>query len=181
MLALAGMMAAGACGGAEPEGAAGPRRETMTADTQYVRDSLGNDLMVIVRRAAPSLREVEPRAGSGDPDAPGVVREIEAREAAALIDRGSPPVFILDVRDPETYVSQGWLPGAFLIQASLLEQGISDMHIRTDQTILVYGETDEQAREAARLLASYGFPAVRWLKGGYLQWAVLDLPVERYD
>ena len=180
VLGLAGTLGTAACGGdEEPAGAEGPRRDPWIADTQYVRDSLGKDLMIIVRRAAARLLEVEPRAGSGDPDAPGVVRALAPREAAALIQSASPPVFIIDLRDPRTYVQQGALPGAFLIGSDHLEAAIPDFHVRTDQTILVYGDGNESAREAAELLASYGFPTVRWLEGGFLQWATLGLPTEQ--
>ncbi len=176
LVALAGVAA---CGGREPESAEGPRRENWIADTQYVRDSLGQDLMIIVRRPAPSLTEVEPRAGSGNPDAPGVVRGLPAREAAALIQGASASVFIIDLRDAETYIRQGALPGAYLIGIGQLESSIEDFHIRTDQTILVYSDDGATARSAAELLASYGFPRVRYLEDSFLQWAVLGLPVEQ--
>lgn len=173
-----------ACGGGDGDGASsaeGPRRDNWIADTQYMRDSLGNDLMVIIRRPPGAAVEVEPRAGSGDPDAPGALERLEPREAATLIQNIRPRAYVIDVRDPETYVRLGWIPGSFLIQHDQLEANVDEIHVRTDQMIVVYGdENDERTEAAARLLASYGFPTVRWIRGGFLQWAALDLPTEEY-
>jgi len=180
--ALAGVTLA--CGGGDGDGtseAEGPRRDNWIADTQYMQDSLGNDLMVIIRRPPGAAVEVEPRAGSGDPDAPGAVERLEPREAATLIQNIQPRAYIIDVRDSESYVRLGWIPGSFLIEHDQLEENIAEIHVRTDQMIIVYGDDDGRTEAAARLLASYGFPTVRWIRGGFLQWAALDLPTEGYS
>ena len=172
------------CGGEgdDASNAEGPRRDNWIADTQYMRDSLGNDLMVIIRRPPGAAVEVEPRAGSGDPDAPGAVEHLEPREAATLIQNIQPRAYVIDVRDSESYVRLGWIPGSFLIEHDKLEENVGEIHVRTDQMIVVYGDdNDDRTEAAARLLASYGFPTVRWIRGGFLQWAALDLPTEEYS
>ncbi len=175
-LAAAVAVAAGACGGKETAEEASDAPFVM--DTQYVTDSLGNQLMFVTRKVASRVRVVEPRAGSGDPEAPGAVEALTPAEASAFLANARPPALILDLRDARTYLNQGALPGAFLIEQPRLEESIEDIQVRTDQTILVYGDDDESSRDAARLLASYGFPSVRWLEGGFLGWATADFPVE---
>jgi len=134
----------------------------------------------VLGRPAQRVIEVEARAGSGDPEAPGVMRGLPPKQALDLMRVATPRWFVIDIRDAEQYARQGWIPGALLIELSLLEQNIGALHIRTDQTILVYDETGSRAPEAARLLASYGFPTVRWIEGGFSAWKAAGLPVGEY-
>lgn len=169
-----------ACRDEEPLPARDVVPAPMVADTQIVRDSLGREIEIVIERPAQRPDEVEARAGSRDPAAPGVVRGLPPRQALELMRAATPRWFIIDLRSSEQYAREGWIPGALRIEFPLLEQNIEDMHIRTDQTILVYDEDGSRAPEAARLLASYGFPIVRWLEGGFLAWKRAGLPVGEY-
>ena len=174
-----------ACRDDEPVPASDVERDgapvPMVADTQIVRDSLGREVEIVIERPAQRPTEVESRAGSQDPATPGVVRGLEPRQALELMRAATPRWFIIDLRSSEQYAREGWIPGvAVLIERPLLEQNIEDMHIRTDQTILVYDEDGSRAPEAARLLASYGFPIVRWLEGGFIEWKEAGLPMGEY-
>lgn len=169
-----------ACGGDEPAVDIAADSVPWVADTQIVRDSLGQELEIVIGRPAQQIAEVETRAGSGDPAAPGAVRGLPPKQALDLMRVATPRWFVIDIRSPEQYARQGWIPGAALIEFSILEQNIEDLHIRTDQTILVYDESGSRAPEAARLLASYGFPTVRWIQGGFGAWEEAGLPVDRY-
>jgi rhodanese-related sulfurtransferase len=179
-LALAPVPLALGCRGEEPAVDVAADSVPWMADTQIVRDSLGQELEIVIGRPARRVAEVEARAGSGDPDAPGVVRGLAPKQALDLMRVATPPWFVIDIRTSEPYAREGWIPGALLIELSILEQNIGDMHIRTDQTILVYDENGSRAPVAARLLASHGFPTVRWIEGGLAAWKEAGLPVEEY-
>jgi rhodanese-related sulfurtransferase len=178
--ALSPLLALPACGGDEPAVDLAADSVPWVADTQIVRDSLGQELEIVIGRPGERPTEVESRAGSGDPAAPGAVRGLAPKQALDLMRVATPRWFVIDIRSSEQYARQGWIPGAALIELSILEQNIEDLHIRTDQTILVYDESGSRAPEAARLLASYGFPAVRWIEGGFDAWKEGGLPVDGY-
>lgn len=178
---VAGLVAATfACGGRDetPEPAVGAPGPVWVADTQIVRDSLGRELEIVVGRPAERVAEVVPRKGARDPDQPDAIHAIAPRRALELMRAARPRWFIIDVRGAEAYVGEGHIPGAVLVEAGDLERNITDLHIRVDQTMLVYDEDGRNARAAARLLASYGFPTVRWLEGGFAAWREAELPIE---
>ena len=186
-LALALALAALACGaggtdeaatGAAPD-AADTAQERFVADTQFVRDSLGNELMIVSKRTAALLpREVHPRAGAADPTAPDAWRVLEPTVARSMMQAARPPWYVIDVRDSEAWVTRGRLPGAALVPLEALEANVGDLHVRTDQVVLIYADGEERAIAAAEILAGYGFPHLRVLGGGLEAWARADLPVE---
>jgi rhodanese-related sulfurtransferase len=169
-----------ACGDREerPEPAAGAPSPAWVADTQFVRDSLGRELEIVIGRPAERVVEVVPRKGSRDPDQPDAVRSIAPRRALELMRAARPGWFVIDLRGPEAYVTEGHLPGAVLIEEHDLEPNITDLHIRVDQAILVYDEDGRSMPTTARILASYGFPVVRWLEGGFEAWREAELPID---
>lgn len=151
----------------------------MVADTQVIVDSAGNALELIIGRPVdPNLREIFPRRGAADPDAPAAVRALAPRQAHALMQAAAPPWYVIDVRGDEEFVREGHLPGALLVGLPHLEENLNDLHVRSDQTILVYADEGRRAERGARLLASYGFPTVRVLEGGFSAWRRAGLPVE---
>lgn len=150
------------------------------ADTQRVRDSLGNELLIVSKRTAHLLpREVHPRAGAGDPAAPGAWRVIDPPTARSLMQAARPPWYVLDVRDSRAWATRGHLPGAALVPLDALEANVEDLHVRDDQIVLVYADDEARAVTAARILAGYGFPHLRVLGGGLEAWEREGLPVER--
>lgn len=151
-----------------------PASGVAAADTQVVRDTLGNEFLVITTGRS-RIRRVVPRAGSGDP---GDVTRMDPADAHEARSAARPPWYVIDVRDARAYVGEGHLPGAALAPAEVLEANLDDLHIRTDQVVLVYGDDSTRAEDAARLLASYGFPDVRVVAGGYPAWKRAGLPVE---
>lgn len=167
-----------AANGAAPD-AADTAQERFVADTQFVRDSLGNELMIVSKRTAALLpREVHPRAGSADPAAPDAWRVLEPTVARSMMQAARPPWYVLDVRDSEAWVTRGHLPGAALVPLEALEANVGDLHVRTDQVVLIYADGEERAIAAAEILAGYGFPHLRVLAGGLEAWKRADLPVE---
>lgn len=173
------------CDGAEGDEPAevAPTAEATTprfvADTQVVHDSLGNELLIVSRRTARLLaREVRPRAGAADPAAPDAWRVIEPRVARSIMQAARPPWYVIDVRDSKAWVTRGRLPGAALVPIEVLASNIEDLHVRTDQVVLVYADDEARATAAAGILAGYGFPHLRVLGGGLEAWAREGFPVE---
>jgi rhodanese-related sulfurtransferase len=182
-IALSAALSATACGreADAPEPAAREEDSVprFVADTQVVVDSVGNELMIVSKRTAHLLpREVHPRAGAGDPGAPDAWRVIDARAARALMQGASPAWYVIDVRDARAFATRGHLPGAALVPIEVLEANVSDLHIRTDQVVLLYADDEARAVRAARILAGYGFPHLRVLGGGMAAWQRESLPVE---
>jgi rhodanese-related sulfurtransferase len=163
-----------------PRAAAEPADTTQfVADTQVVFDSLGNELMIVSKRTAHLLpREVRPRAGAADPGAPGAWRVLDPRSARSLMQAATPSWYVIDVRDARAFATRGHLPGAALVPLEVLEENVEDLHVRTDQVVLLYGDDEGRATAAARILAGYGFPNLRVLGGGMTAWEREGLPVE---
>lgn len=185
---LAAVLALAACGGdgGAPEDAPPIRDESLPAsgiaggdvvsDTQVFRDSLGGEFLVITT-GRPRPRRLVPRAGSGDPAS---VERIDPADARARMTEARPPWYVIDVR-PAAAWARGHLPGTALVPPEVLEANVDDLQIRTDQTILVYGDDDRTADRVARTLASYGFPDVRVLAGGFPAWERAGFPTEAIE
>jgi rhodanese-related sulfurtransferase len=166
-------------GAPDPTGAPLADDPRAAADTQLVRDSLGNELMIVSKRSGHLLpREVHPRAGAGDPAAPDAWRVLDPSTARSLMQAARPPWYVLDVRDSRAYATRGHLSGAVLVPLDALEANVEDLHVRDDQIVLVYADGEARAVAAARILAGYGFPHLRVLGGGIEAWAREGLPVE---
>lgn len=174
------------CGGEEAPGpsdetsdtAAGrPDTPAVVADTQYVVDSAGRTLQLVIERRRRQDREIRPRAGSGDPDEPGVIETLDPATAHERLRSSGSLWYVLDVRDSRAWAGKGHLPGALLVPLGILEENIQDLHVRKGQAILVYGHGVDGMR-AARTLAYYGYPRVRVLTGGFDAWLEAGLPVE---
>ncbi len=163
----------------EPAARSADSAQRFIADTQMVVDSLGNELMIVSKRTAHLLpREVHPRAGAGDPEAPDAWRVVDARSARSLMQAATPAWYIVDVRDSRAFATRGHLQGAALVPLEILEANVADLHVRTDQVVLLYADDEARAVAAARILAGYGFPNLRVLGGGMAAWEREGLPVE---
>ncbi len=177
---VAGLAGCGRAGDAPERAArAADSARPFTADTQMIVDSLGNELMIVSKRTAHLLpREVRPRAGAGDPDGPDAWRVVDPRSARSLMQAATPPWYVIDVRDARAFATRGHLPGAALVPLEVLEANVADLHVRTDQIVLLYADNETRAADAARILADYGFPNLRVLGGGMTAWERESLPVE---
>lgn len=179
LLALAAVAACADPGADGAEAGSGARdTQPWIADTQYVVDSTGARLQIILGRPAGDVREVRPRAGSGDPDAPDAYRVLEPATIPSLMQAAGVPWYVLDVRTDVEYVTRGHLAGAKLVPVPLLAENVEDLHVRTDQIVLIYGADTRGGVEAARILAGFGFPHLRVVQGGFEAWSGGGLPVE---
>ncbi len=99
--------------------------------------------------------------------------EIAPQEARRRME--AKPVFILDVREPEEFVS-GHIPGAVLIPMGKVIQRSGE--IPTDREILVVCHSGSRSRTIALRLASNGYKAAN-LRGGMFAWERERLPVTK--
>lgn len=167
-----------ACGPAGSPEAEAPALARMMADTQYVVDSTGARLMIVINRPPGAVREIVPRKGAADPDAPAAYRVLAPGVTRSMLQAARPAWRIIDLRSPTEYLEQGHIAGAILVEFERLEENVGDLRVRSDQMVLVYGRDTATGERAARLLVEYGFPSVRVLAGGFPAWKAADLPIE---
>ncbi|MGH7563387.1 MAG: rhodanese-like domain-containing protein [Gemmatimonadota bacterium] len=177
--ALVALAALAACGPAELPETEESGLAVTTADTQYVvDDSSGARLMIVINRPPGAVREIVPREGAADPDAPEAYRVLAPRVTRSMLQAARPPWRVIDVRSPAEYLQQGHIEGAILVQLERLEENVGDLHVRSDQMILAYGKDTATGERAGRLLVKYGFPNVRVLEGGFPAWKAAGQPVQ---
>ena len=79
----------------------------------------------------------------------------------------------------QSSIVEKWRGGAALVPAGQIMGNVEDLHVRTDQIVLLYANDERPAVDAARTLASFGFPHLRVLGGGLKAWKEAGLPVEQ--
>jgi rhodanese-related sulfurtransferase len=80
-------------------------------------------------------------------------------------------VVILDVRSPELYrEAAGHIAGAVNAPFETIERQLPELLPYQNQTVLLYGESDEQGALAAKLLTLAGFRNVVHISGGLGGW-----------
>ncbi len=104
-------------------------------------------------------------------------RVVSKAEAQALMQSGSPPLF-LDVRTPGEYAS-GHVPGALLIPHDELPERMAEVQARRERLIVVYCERGPRALDALEHLREAGLEHVAELDGHMSAWRAADLPIER--
>lgn len=134
--------------------------------------------MIVINRPPGAVREIVPRKGAADPNAPEAYRVLSPATTRSMLQAARPPWRIIDLRTPVEYIEEGHIEGAILVELERLEENVGDLRVRSDQMVLVYGRDTPAAERAARLLVSYGFPSVRVLQGGFPAWKAAGLPVE---
>ena len=105
----------------------------------------------------------------------GLYEDVTAAEAIKILE--IPGTFLLDVRTPGEYQS-GHLANATLIPVQELEQRLADLPADKERPVLVYCRSGNRSVPAAKILGRQGYKNIINLKGGILEWARQDLPVE---
>jgi rhodanese-related sulfurtransferase len=93
-------------------------------------------------------------------------REIDAREAQALVAAGS--VRLLDVRTPGETAS-GIIPGAQILPIDAIEERHREI-AKTGKPILVYCAGGTRSAAACEFLSSKGYDGLINLSGGFQSW-----------
>jgi len=102
--------------------------------------------------------------------------QANAHELKSRLEWGEPGFTILDVRDRMVF-NEGHILGAMAMSMDqLVERAKSSLDLSRD--IYIYGETDEEAAQAAAQLRSAGFEHVSELKGGLAAWKAIGGPTE---
>src|SRR5262245_40350786 len=99
------------------------------------------------------------------PEADRLVRRVDTREAAALVDAG---ITVLDFRTPPEYERLGHIPGARLLPVDL--SAAAPAILDEEAPVLVTCEHAVRSKFTTRLLAQAGFSQVYELSGGMAMW-----------
>lgn len=100
------------------------------------------------------------------------VREVDAREAARLRDRGA---LLVDVREQDE-VDQGIIPGAVHIPRGFLEMRIEETIRNREAPIIVYCAGGVRSIFGAESLGQLGYRDVASMSGGFSGWKAAGLP-----
>jgi glyoxylase-like metal-dependent hydrolase (beta-lactamase superfamily II)/rhodanese-related sulfurtransferase len=104
---------------------------------------------------------------------------IDAHDVAREL-RGARPPLVIDVREPEEFVSDlGHIEGALLIPMDALLRRLPKLAGYVDRNVVVVCRAGARSRSACAILRTAGFQQVRNLEGGMLAWAEARLPVSR--
>ncbi len=101
--------------------------------------------------------------------------ESTAYDLKTRLEWAEPALSILDIRDREAF-NQGRITGAVSMPMEQLAELKSTLQPKHD--IYIYGDTDEQAHQAAQMLRAAGFEAVTHIMGGLDAWHEIGGPTE---
>ena len=96
------------------------------------------------------------------------IDEIDAVEAASLLESGDPPALI-DVRERNEW-DEGHIPGAVHIPRGYLESRIEQAVPDRDRPVVVYCASGARSAFATKTLEELGYTDVVNLAGGYTDW-----------
>lgn len=103
------------------------------------------------------------------PTPPDATPKSSAQALKERLQWGEPGLTILDARDREAFLEER-ITGAMLI---------SDMSkLEENRELYVYGNTDQEAAEAAENLRQQGYESVSQLQGGLAGWKAIQGPTE---
>lgn len=108
--------------------------------------------------------------------ASGGESRINAQELAGLL-QAKEPVYIVDVRTPGEFRSDGHIAGAHLIPLNELPNRIKT--IPTDRLVVTVCRSGARSSAAHAQLVSAGLANVKNLGGGMMAWQSAGLPVTR--
>jgi rhodanese-related sulfurtransferase len=80
-------------------------------------------------------------------------------------------VVLLDIRDAEAFRGpEGYIAGALSVPFAAIERQLPELLPYQNQTVLVYGNSDEDGAAAAKILTVAGFRNVVHISGGLKNW-----------
>lgn len=92
------------------------------------------------------------------------------------LDWGEPALTIVDVRARPLFNTSHIMGAISLPLAELVERAYQSLPLARD--LYIYGDTDEETADAARLLRTAGYQNVSELRGGVAAWKAVGFPVE---
>lgn len=128
-----------------------------------------SNLQDTIQNAKDSLPDITPTP-------PGMKSEAAAYDLKARLEWGEPALTIIDVRDREMY-NKGRIRGAIPMPMEQVVE-LAQTSLENERDIYVYGESDDQARQAADSLRGAGFQKVAQIMGGLRSWQEVAGPIE---
>ena len=101
--------------------------------------------------------------------------ESTAYDLKKRLEWGEPALSIVDIREHEAF-NQGRITGAISMPMEQLAELKSTLEPKHD--IYLYGDSDDQAHEAAQMLRATGFKAITHIMGGLAAWHEIGGPTE---
>jgi molybdopterin/thiamine biosynthesis adenylyltransferase/rhodanese-related sulfurtransferase len=105
----------------------------------------------------------------------GEIEEIDATEAARLLDSDDPPALV-DIREQNEW-DEGHIPRALHIPRGNLESRIENA-VERDRPLIVYCSAGNRSAFGAKTLEELGYEQVWSLAGGYTDWKRNGLPTQ---
>ena len=101
---------------------------------------------------------------------------IDAATLAAELLNPTPPV-VLDVREPNEWRGGlGIIEGAVLRSSTMIHEWIDEITARRDEPLVVLCHTHGRSAQVAYILQQEGYPDVRVLRDGMLNWSKSGFP-----
>ena len=131
------------------------------------------DVQDTVNKAQDAISKAKDKVAEALPTPPS--QEMPQSSAQALKQRlewwGQPAFTILDVSDRARFNASRIMGAMTMPMADLPQRALDSLEPRRE--IYVYGESDEQAAEAANTLRQAGFERVSELRGGLAAWKAI--------
>jgi rhodanese-related sulfurtransferase len=113
------------------------------------------------------------------PTPPGLKAESSVHDLKSRLEWGEPALTILDVRPRDVY-NRGHIMGAMEFPMDKLVE-LAQKNLETKRDIYIYGASDEETSEVAKMLRQAGFINVAELKGGLEAWKAVGGSTEGID
>ncbi len=108
----------------------------------------------------------------------GGYKNIDAKEAKALLDGNRGDVFLLDVRTKQEF-KEGHIDGAFLIPVDSLSVRLPELLPHKEKEIIVYCAVGGRSSKASAFLLKKRFTKIVNVDGGIQAWQKAGYPVVR--
>ncbi|MBE9013011.1 rhodanese-like domain-containing protein [Pseudanabaenaceae cyanobacterium LEGE 13415] len=129
-----------------------------------------------VEDAIEKAKEILPNV---TPTPPGLKAESSVHDLKSRLEWGEPGLTIIDVRDRDTF-NHGHIMGAVCFPMNEVVE-LTKSNYEANRDIYVYGASDQETSEAARMLRQAGFKNIAELKGGLEAWKAVAGSTEGID
>ncbi|MCT7971799.1 rhodanese-like domain-containing protein [Laspinema olomoucense] len=110
------------------------------------------------------------------PTPPDLKPQVTPAELKSRLEWGEPGLTIIDVRERESFNYERITGAVAMPMEMLADTASSSLEFKRD--IYLYGDTDEQTKQAASELRSRGFMNVAEIKGSLPAWKAIGGPTE---
>jgi len=138
-----------------------------------ILDFIGKNIMADIQEIIKNVKEALPNI---TPNPPTLKAESPAYDLKARLEWGEPALTIVDIRDRATF-DQSRITGAICMPMEQFME-LAQANFEPARDIYIYGESDEQALQAAQLLRGAGFLNVAQIMGGLPAWCEIGGPTE---